>query len=142
MHEKKLNGCDFSSSECLLHTWDSRILVELVKIFVKQFPIYFYSLLLRSEKKKKQWHQHTNSEVIIPNTHQNQIICNLELQGCLCARVLGSRPNRSELEGPANGRVAVRDFDSEIEHSWRDNAKPYLLLDQLQHEQRANPRFE
>lgn len=27
VHEKEVNGCDFSPSECLLHTWDSRILV-------------------------------------------------------------------------------------------------------------------
>jgi len=116
------------------------------EIFVKQFPIYlllslpFISFPLFDQKRKKmqQWHQtqqHNSEQLIIPNTHQNQIICYLELQGCLSARVFSSPPNPTQLHAPANGPLRIRLFDSEIDHSCRDNAKQYLLLGLFNHQQ-------
>ncbi|KAK7394295.1 hypothetical protein VNO78_14817 [Psophocarpus tetragonolobus] len=57
VHEKELNGCDFSPSECLLHTWDSRILVGLVKFWLNNsqytFTFLSFPLLRRGEEEEE-----------------------------------------------------------------------------------------
>jgi len=73
VHEKELKGCDFRRSECLLHIWDSRIFVGLVKYLLNnsQYTFYFLFLsfhfpcLLRTETR---CHQHTTQHSTTHNT--------------------------------------------------------------------------